>query len=65
MLRAGASGYLLKTTSVRDLVKAIRAVQNGHKHLSPSLIDPLVEDYVQHLIDHDESPALTASEKHD
>lgn len=63
MFQAGASGYLLKKTSVSDLMKGIRAVHNGHKHLSPQLIDPLIEDYVNHLMNHAEAPTLTPSEK--
>ena len=63
MLQAGASGYLLKKTSISDLVNGIRAVHNGHKHLSPQLIDPLVEDYLDHLMNHSEAPVLTPSEK--
>lgn len=63
MLQAGASGYLLKKTSVSDLMNGIRAVHHGHKHLSPQLIDPLIEDYVDHLMNHPEAPTLTPSEK--
>jgi DNA-binding NarL/FixJ family response regulator len=37
LLQAGASGYLLKTAPVSDLVKAIRQVQAGESPLDPSI----------------------------
>lgn len=36
-LRAGASGYVLKTMGASELAKAIRAVRCGHRYLSSSL----------------------------
>ena len=36
-LRAGASGYMLKSCAVSELVTAIRAVLNGHSYLTPAL----------------------------
>ncbi len=63
MLQAGASGFLLKTEAARDLVEAIRTVMAGHKYLSPRLIDPLVDDYVEHLVDQGDPSLLTARER--
>ena len=37
MLDAGAGAYVLKSEAVDDLVKAIRAVRNGHQYISESL----------------------------
>jgi two-component system response regulator NreC len=37
MLRAGASGYLLKTCIVSDLVRAVETVMMGHTYLSPKI----------------------------
>lgn len=37
MLEAGAGAYVLKSEAVADLVKAIRAVGNGHQYISASL----------------------------
>ena len=34
-LRLGASGYVLKATSLPELVQAIERVLDGHKHLGP------------------------------
>ena len=63
MLRAGAWGYLLKTEAARDLVQAIRTVRAGGRYVSPQLIDPSVEDYLQQLIDEGEQPILTPRER--
>ena len=49
MLRAGASGYLLKRHAFRNLVEAIHAAQAGQTYLSPGIVGIVVEDYVQHL----------------
>lgn len=46
-LRAGASGYLLKTVPPRQLVDAVRAVAAGDALLAPSLTRRLIEDWVQ------------------
>ncbi len=41
-LKAGASGYLSKTSAPEQLVEAIRTVTQGGKFLSPSLAEQLV-----------------------
>ncbi|MFK4805870.1 response regulator [Microbacterium sp. ZW CA_36] len=45
-LRAGASGFLLKTTPPADLTAAIRASRNGTMLFAPSVTRRLVESYV-------------------
>ena len=47
MLQAGASGYVVKTTTTSELISAIRAVQQGDVYLYPSIARMLVEDYLQ------------------
>jgi DNA-binding NarL/FixJ family response regulator len=42
-LRAGAKGYLLKTTGPEELARAIRLVHAGHSALDPSVIQRAVE----------------------
>lgn len=42
LLEAGASGYLLKTAPVSELVKAIRQVEAGESPLSPSIARKIV-----------------------
>lgn len=45
MLRAGASGYVLKGCSFEELVRAIRAVAAGEVYLTPVVAGALTEDY--------------------
>ncbi len=46
-LRAGAAGYLIKTTAPKELVTAIRVVHQGDSYLSPSISKMVIEGYVQ------------------
>jgi DNA-binding NarL/FixJ family response regulator len=45
-LKAGASGYVLKSAADEDIVKAVRATMRGESFLYPSAINTLVRDYV-------------------
>jgi DNA-binding NarL/FixJ family response regulator len=45
-LKAGASGYVLKTVADRELVEACRAVMRGEPFLSPPAIRTLMRAYV-------------------
>ena len=47
-LRAGASGFLLKDTSPKDLLEAIRVVADGEALLSPRVTRRLIEQFVGH-----------------
>jgi len=47
MLEAGASGYVVKTTTSSELISAIRVVYQGDMHFYPSIARMLVEDYLQ------------------
>jgi len=49
MLQAGASGYVVKTTTSADLISAIRAVYHGDVYLYPSIARMLVEDYLSQV----------------
>lgn len=48
MLKAGASGYLLKDCALEELTTAIKTVAAGKIYLSPSITDVVVEKYVRH-----------------
>ncbi len=46
LLETGVSGYLLKDSSGRDIVKAIHAAMNNETFLSPSISKKLVDTYL-------------------
>jgi DNA-binding NarL/FixJ family response regulator len=46
-LKAGASGYVLKTVVDRDLVEACRAAMRGEPFLYPGAMTPLMREYLQ------------------
>ncbi len=45
-LRAGASGYVLKTAADRDLIHACRATMRGETFLYAGAVSALVRDYL-------------------
>jgi DNA-binding NarL/FixJ family response regulator len=46
-LKAGASGYVLKSGADTDIVEAVRAAMRGDSYLYPSAVSTLVRDYVE------------------
>jgi len=46
MLKAGASGYLLKDCALEELIKAIRTVVRQKTYLSPGISDIVIKDFV-------------------
>jgi len=66
MLIAGASAYLLKHTAYDELLRAIRAVMNGKKYLSPDVARGVMDAYVElsrPLSDHPAFVVLTDRER--
>lgn len=51
VLKAGASGYILKNTASREVPLAVSAAMDGKVYLSPSVAEVVVEDYVRHVPD--------------
>ena len=49
VIKAGASGYVLKGVAGDDLVQAIRAVNEGAAFVDPAIAAKLVEDYVHRV----------------
>jgi DNA-binding NarL/FixJ family response regulator len=45
LLRAGASGYVLKQSRSTELLHAIRAVASGGKYLDPAVADRVIGDF--------------------
>jgi DNA-binding NarL/FixJ family response regulator len=50
-LKAGASGYVLKTVADRDLVEACRAAMRGEAFLYPGAMTALISDYLRQARD--------------
>jgi len=46
MLRAGASGYLLKDCASQELANAIHQVAGGKKYLSPEITGVVIDDFL-------------------
>jgi DNA-binding NarL/FixJ family response regulator len=55
-LRAGASGYVLKSAADRDLVEACRATMRGQPFIYPDAVQTLIRDYLERARSRDEIP---------
>ena len=53
-LKAGASGYVLKSAADRDLVEACRATMRGEPFLYPGAVTALIRDHLDHVAGGDE-----------
>ena len=64
-LKAGASGYVLKTVADRELVDACRAAMRGEPFLYPGAVRALVRDYLERARRGEATPKdpLTAREQ--
>jgi len=47
LLRAGASGYVLKRSAAAELVRAVRVVATGGTYIDPSIAGSVVEGYLE------------------
>jgi two-component system response regulator NreC len=64
MLKAGASGYILKGADTSDLINAVRVVYQGGVFLYPTMAQRLVQDYLQRVKeDANFGPALSPRER--
>ena len=59
-LRAGASGYVLKSVADQDLVEACRAAMRGESFLYPGAMSVLVRNYLERLRRGERVPAQRA-----
>jgi DNA-binding NarL/FixJ family response regulator len=48
MLKAGASGYMLKDSAFKELIDAIRVIVRDKIYISPSVVSIVMEDYLEH-----------------
>jgi DNA-binding NarL/FixJ family response regulator len=55
-LKAGASGYVLKSVADRDLVEACRATMRGEPFVYPGAITALIRNYLDHVREGDTPP---------
>lgn len=51
--RAGALGYLLKTSTPQDIVDAIRLAHKGEAKITPRIAAKVIEDFRRSKIEHD------------
>ena len=65
MLKAGASGYILKSAETNDLIHALRTVARGEVFLYPTMAKQLLTDYLDRLKDEEgaKHALLTPREK--
>jgi DNA-binding NarL/FixJ family response regulator len=52
-LKAGASGYVLKSAADRDIIDAARAAMRGESFLYPGAVSALVRDFLERPVDDD------------
>lgn len=66
MLKAGASGYVLKECLFQELLEAIETVAGGGIYLSAKVAGVVVSDYVSRLDDRSDSPlsGLSSRQRH-
>jgi DNA-binding NarL/FixJ family response regulator len=55
-LKAGASGYVLKSAANRDLIEACRSAMRGEPFIYPAALTALMRDYVERSARGEESP---------
>jgi DNA-binding NarL/FixJ family response regulator len=65
-LKAGARGYVLKSSSEFEIVEAVRAVAEGKAYFSPKVSRVLADEYMRYLEAHqveDSYDLLTSRER--
>lgn len=64
MLKAGASGYVIKGAETDELIHAVRVVAQGQVFLYPTIAGKLVNEYLNLSVQRNETgPALSPREK--
>jgi DNA-binding NarL/FixJ family response regulator len=62
-LKAGASGFVLKSVADRDLVEACRAAMRGEPFLYPGAVTALIRNYLDRARDGDDVPAKLVTDR--
>jgi DNA-binding NarL/FixJ family response regulator len=55
-LKAGASGYVLKTAANQDLIEACRGAMRGEPFLYPAAVTALIRDYLERASSGEDTP---------
>lgn len=63
MLRAGASGYLLKDCALEELTTALQTIISGRIYLSPAITDIVVDSYVRQPVEAEQSAFSLLSQR--
>lgn len=63
MIKAGASGYMLKDCLFNELAEAIRVVHDGGAYLSPDVVSVVVGDYMNRLSGAEGLPLKSLTER--
>jgi DNA-binding NarL/FixJ family response regulator len=62
-LKAGASGYVLKSVADRDLVEACRAAMRGEPFLYPGAVSALIRNYLDRVRDGRDIPERAITDR--
>src|SRR5689334_21636576 len=62
-LKAGAAGYVLKSSADRDLVEACRAAMRGEPFLYPGAVTALIRNYLERAASGDPIPARMITDR--
>jgi two-component system response regulator NreC len=63
LLKAGASGYVLKRAVMEELVRAVRTVARGGSYVDPTLAGKLVSSYIRQDTGGPKQPTAELSER--
>jgi DNA-binding NarL/FixJ family response regulator len=63
LLRAGASGYVLKRSAAVELVRAVRVVATGGTYIDPSIAGSVVEGYLEAGSETEDAPHDALSDR--
>jgi two-component system, NarL family, response regulator NreC len=63
MLKAGASGYLLKDCALEELTTALQTIMSGKIYLSPAITDIVVDSYVRQPAESEKSAFSVLSQR--
>jgi DNA-binding NarL/FixJ family response regulator len=63
--RAGAAGYMIKSSAFKELAHAMKEIAEGRKYISPAVADIVVDNYVRQTHDDSATPfsVLTPRER--